>query len=176
MKAFVFIIVVGVLISACSSPAAPTPVDSAALEKACVAAGGKYLAQFNECENVSGASCTAMGGAFEECASACRHLPASVMCTAQCVPVCSFGAASTSRQPESVIAQLNNPLECNLLSEPQTIGGVMANYGCRAPGAFLTFVDTRSDPWTAGYFTTDSQITKVTYGPESVTVMPNPEK
>ena len=178
MKNLVLVVVFGVLISACVAPpdATPRPIDNTAMENACVDAGGKYLAQFNECENISEASCTTMGGTYEGCASACRHLPEAVMCTAQCVPVCSFGASGTSRQPASVIAQLNNPLECNWLTEPRIIGGVIAKYGCRAPGAYLTFVDTRSNPWTAGYFTTDSQSTKVTYGPERVTVAPNPGK
>jgi hypothetical protein len=180
MKVLMLVIVCGMLVSACvavpaPAPAptpAPNPVDRAAMEKACTDAGGKYLALFNECEDVSGAACTAMGGSFDECASACRHAPEAVMCTAQCVPVCSLGMATAAKQPEAVIAQLNNPLECNLLPEPRTIDGVKAHYGCRAPGAYLTFVDTRSDPWTAGYFTTDSQSTKVTYGPERVTVLP----
>jgi hypothetical protein len=178
MRYLILVIVFGLFISACVSPAAPSPTpkpaDSAALEKACTDAGGKYLALFNECENVSSASCTTLGGTFDECASACRHAPEAVMCTAQCVPVCSFSPASVLKQPEAVIAQLNNPLECDLLAEPKTIDGVIATYGCRAPGAYLTFVDTRSDPWTAGYFTTDSQSTKVTYGPERVTVVLKP--
>jgi hypothetical protein len=174
MNKLALLILAGALIGACAAPATQTPeaIDSAGQEKACVDAGGKYLAAFKECENVSEASCKAMSGSYNECASACRHLPESVMCTAQCVPVCSFGAADASRQPEAVIAQLNNPLECNRLAEPKTIDAAVATYGCQAPGAYLTFVDTRSDPWTAGYFTTDSQSTKVTYGPERITVVP----
>ena len=94
------------------------------------------------------------------------------MCTSVCVPVCSFGDADATRQPQSVFVQTS--LECNLMDEPRKIGGVIATYSCQAPGAYLTFVDTRGDPWTAGYFTTDSQSTQVTYGPEQVTVEPNP--
>ncbi len=178
MKYLILALMCGILIGACTSPATPTPtptpkaVDSTAAETACTAAGGKYLALFNECENISSASCTVMSGTFDECGSACRHSPEAVMCTAQCVPVCSLGSTSAVKQPETVIAQLNNPLECNLLKEPKNIGGVVAHYGCQAPGAYLTFVDTRSNPWTAGYFTTDSQSTQVTYGPEKVTVVP----
>ena len=178
MKLLMLVIVCSVLVSACASPATPAPtpapVDGAALEKACTDAGGKYLALFKECENVSSAACTALGGTFDECASACRHAPEAVMCTAQCVPVCAFGTASVTKQPEAVMAQLNSPLECNLLQEPKTIDGAVAHYGCQAPGAYLTFVDTRASPWTAGYFTTDSQGTQVTYGPEKVTVVPKP--
>ena len=181
MKYLILVIVFGVFVSACASPAAPAPsptpkpADSATMETACVDAGGKYLALFNECENVSGASCTTLGGTYNECASACRHQPEASVCTAQCVPVCSLGPASAAKQPEAVMAQLTNgSLECNLLGEPKTIDGVIATYGCQAPGGYLTFVDTRSDPWTAGYFTTDSQGTQVTYGPERVTVVPKP--
>jgi len=174
MKILALLVLAGALVAACAAAPTATPqaFDSEALHKACVDAGGKYLDLFNECENVSEASCKAMGGSFDECASGCRHLPEAVMCTAQCVPVCSFGAADASRQPEAVAAQLNNPLECDLFAEPRTIDGVIAKYGCQAPGAYLTFVDTRSDPWTAGYFTTDTQSTKVTYGPEKITVLP----
>jgi hypothetical protein len=175
MKYLTLVVMLAVFVSACTAPATPTPVNSAAQEQACTEAGGKYLAVFSECENVSSATCTAMGGTFNECASACRHQPEASVCTAQCVPVCSFGTASVTKQPEAVMAQLSNgSLECNLLAEPKTIDGVIATYGCQAPGAFLTFVDTRSNPWTAGYFTTDSQSTQVTYGPEKITVVPKP--
>jgi hypothetical protein len=181
MKYLILVIVFGVFVSACASPTTPAPaptpkpVDSAAMEKACTDAAGNYLALFKECENVSSAACTAMGGTFEECASACRHEPEAAICTAHCVPVCSFGTDSVVKQPEAVMAQLTNgSLECNLLAEPKTISSAVAHYGCQAPGAYLTFVDTRSDPWTAGYFTTDSQSTTVTYGPERVTVVPKP--
>lgn len=179
MKHLILVMVFGLFMSACAPAATPAPtpqpVDTAALEKGCVDAGGKYLPLFNECENVSSASCTTLGGTFNECDSACRHAPEAVMCTAQCVPVCSFGTASVANQPEAVLAQLpNGSLECNLLAEPKTIGGVIAKYGCQAPGAYLTFVDTRSNPWTSGYFTTDSQSTTVTYGPEKITVVPKP--
>ena len=77
--------------------------------------------------------------------------------------------------PKSVVAQLNNPLPCNLREEPIVIGDVTATYSCQAPGAFLTRVDTSSEPWTADHFTTDTQISEVTCGPEEVTVVPNPE-
>ena len=76
--------------------------------------------------------------------------------------------------PQSVLAQVNHPLPCDLLDEPRVVGDVTANYACRAPGAFLTEVDTSNEPWTAGYFTTDTQISAVTYGPEQVEVTPNP--
>lgn len=179
MKHLLLVVVIGLVVSACNAPPLLAPAsssaDRAAMETTCTDSGGTYLALFNECENVSSEACTAMGGTFDECASACRHAPEAVMCTAQCVPVCSLGAASAAAQPEAVMVQLSNgSLECNLLAEPKTIDGAVAHYGCQAPGAYLTFVDTSSDPWTAGYFTTDLQSTKVTYGPERVTVVPKP--
>lgn len=89
------------------------------------------------------------------------------------ISACAPAAAPVAQQPEAVMVQLSNgALECNLLKEPKTIDGVVAHYGCQAPGAYLTTVDTSTNPWTAGYFTTDSQGTKVTYGPEKVTVVP----
>jgi hypothetical protein len=75
------------------------------------------------------------------------------------ISACAPAAAPATQQPEAVMVQ-------------QTIDGVVAHYGCQAPGAYLTTVDTSTNLWTAGYFTTDSQNTKVTYGPEKVTVVP----
>lgn len=99
MKHLIVAIMFGVFVSACvplPPPAGTPPLkaeDSTRIEKACTDAGGKYLAPFSECEDVSSAACTAMGGAYNECASACRHEPEGVMCTAQCVPVCSLDPA-----------------------------------------------------------------------------------
>ena len=176
MWKLVLIVMVAALASGCIAPITPVAQmeSRAATAQACEDAGGKYLPFFNECEEISAAACTAMDGVFDECASACRHLPEGVMCTMQCVPLCTFGGAESSGQPQSVIAQLNGSLECNLMDAPRDIGEVTAYYICQAPGAYLTFVDVRTDPWTAGYFTTDSQSTQVTYGPEQVTVEPNP--
>ena len=89
-----------------------------------------------------------------------------------------FLAACSSSQPtetpKAVLVQFDHQLPCSLMDEPNTIGEVTANYICDAPGAFLTEVDTSGDPWTAGYFTTDTQITEVMFGPEKVEVVPNP--
>lgn len=175
------IVVVFMLLAACSSSqtaeterAAPQMVG-AELEQACLEAGGTFIAEHNECENISEAACEAMGGAFDACASACRHQPPEVICTMQCVQVCAFGVSEEEAEPpRSVIAQLNNPLPCSLAEEPIVIGIVTAHYRCEAPGAFLTEVDTSTEPWTAGYFTTDTQISKVTFGPEEVEVLSNP--
>ena len=60
---------------------------------ACKNNGGKWLAGFNECENLESPElCSEIGGMYAECESACRHVPdnLNVGCTDQCVEVCSF--------------------------------------------------------------------------------------
>jgi hypothetical protein len=64
--------------------------DSASIEQVCLEAGGTYLAEHNECEDISQEACTAMEGAFDACGSSCRHQPADAVCTAQCVLLCTF--------------------------------------------------------------------------------------
>ena len=59
----------------------------------CKSNGGKWLAEFNECELFESPElCTDMGGVYDECASACRNVPdyPNVVCTDNCVEVCSF--------------------------------------------------------------------------------------
>jgi|GEM_PF-1364648 len=56
----------------------------------CVAAGGNWLADYEECEYVSEEWCDDEGGEFYECESACRHNPEAEICTLQCVVVCKF--------------------------------------------------------------------------------------
>lgn len=72
------------------SQAAPSATETVTTEQACLAAGGTYLSEHNECEFISAASCEEMGGAFDECGSSCRHEPTDAICTAQCVPLCSL--------------------------------------------------------------------------------------
>jgi hypothetical protein len=55
----------------------------------CVHAGGTWLVEVRECEQISADTCRSMGWVFEECASSCRH-SGSEICTLQCVPVCSM--------------------------------------------------------------------------------------
>jgi nitrogen fixation-related uncharacterized protein len=72
------------------SEAAPPATEIVTTEQACLGAGGTYISEHNECEFISAASCEEMGGAFDECGSSCRHEPADTMCTANCVPLCTF--------------------------------------------------------------------------------------
>jgi len=90
-KILILLITACIFLSACStSQDAQIQVDSEAIEAACTEAGGTFVEDFIECEYISEETCTEMGGEFNECASACRHEEEDVICTAQCVPVCSF--------------------------------------------------------------------------------------
>ncbi len=61
---------------------------------ACEQSGGKWLAQYNECEATSGVldekTCKDLGGTVTECASACRHDPNAQGCIEVCINVCKF--------------------------------------------------------------------------------------
>ena len=67
------------------------------LAKACKSKNGTWLERYWECEYVDQQWCTAEGGHFEECASACRHNPEpATACTMQCIPLCDFSAKETT--------------------------------------------------------------------------------
>lgn len=57
---------------------------------ACVARGGSWDPQYEECVGVNQTQCTAIGGSYNGCASACRHQPDAEVCTLQCVEVCQL--------------------------------------------------------------------------------------
>ncbi|MGI0056043.1 MAG: hypothetical protein ACREAK_01580, partial [Nitrosarchaeum sp.] len=57
-------------------------------ESQCQKYGGNWLQEFNECEAISEEQCSIINGTFNECESACRHTPESIVCTLQCVQVC----------------------------------------------------------------------------------------
>lgn len=59
-------------------------------EQLCENSGGTWIEQYRECNGVDKQGCRAIGGTFNECASACRHSPNNSVCTKQCVPVCSL--------------------------------------------------------------------------------------
>ena len=82
--AFVF------LLAACGGSGTTEEIDFAEVEQVCLDEGGLFLSEFNECENISEATCTDLGGTFDACGSACRHEPDDVVCTQQCIQVCSF--------------------------------------------------------------------------------------
>jgi len=67
------------------------PAENLSLAERCEAAGGKWLADYNECEGASSGWCSANGGSFDECASACRHNSnPGAPCILLCVPICQF--------------------------------------------------------------------------------------
>ncbi|MFT7616271.1 MAG: hypothetical protein ACI8Y7_001100 [Candidatus Woesearchaeota archaeon] len=64
--------------------------DVVALEEACLSFDGTWLGDSQECEDLGKEECTNLGGAHNECASACRNDPESAVCTLQCIIVCDF--------------------------------------------------------------------------------------
>lgn len=69
------------------------------MEQSCLERGGRWIAQYNECEsesspNLTAEWCTNNGGTFEGCSSACRYDPDVIAgrsnCAAICVKVCKF--------------------------------------------------------------------------------------
>jgi hypothetical protein len=60
------------------------------IKAACMSAGGTYDDTYSECMGINDGLCTALGGTWQECASACRHDPSAEFCTMQCVQVCEF--------------------------------------------------------------------------------------
>lgn len=61
-----------------------------AKKEKCISANGKWLAEYEECENVEEDVCeNILGGVFSNCESACRHDPSAQACIQLCVPVCS---------------------------------------------------------------------------------------
>jgi hypothetical protein len=91
MKKLVSVVLLVLLLAACGSS---SEVDPAEIEEACLEAGGIYVAEHVECEQISEQTCTDMGGEFDECGSPCRHEPEDVVCAAMCVPLCTFDGAT----------------------------------------------------------------------------------
>ena len=81
----------------------PTTTEpSADFAQSCATEGGKWLAEYQECEGVSQIWCQTNGGKFNECASACRHDPNAEICTMQCVIVCEFSKSDATEPPPIV--------------------------------------------------------------------------
>lgn len=64
--------------------------DDVSLKNLCAVNNGTWIEEVQECEYVSEEFCDENGGVFYECGSACRNNPDAQICTAQCVPFCSF--------------------------------------------------------------------------------------
>lgn len=63
---------------------------SVTTEEKCTQQKGTWSAQYKECTGIEKAACTAIGGTFNECASACRNDPNAQACILLCVQVCEF--------------------------------------------------------------------------------------
>lgn len=61
------------------------------IENLCNTYGGNWVSQFAECEMIISAQCSEMNKVYDSCASVCRNHPdyPDVICTQQCVSVCS---------------------------------------------------------------------------------------
>ena len=90
MNKLVLVVVLVLLLAACGGS---SKVDPAEVEQACLEAGGIFVEEHVECEQISEATCTDMGGIFDECGSSCRHEPEDVICAMVCVPLCTFDGA-----------------------------------------------------------------------------------
>jgi hypothetical protein len=76
--------------------AACTPQDIAA---SCTQSGGEWDSIHNECATMDAAAdirgfCEQNNGAYQECASACRHNPDADFCIQVCVQVCAINQAA----------------------------------------------------------------------------------
>jgi len=61
------------------------------LAERCEMEGGIWDYTYHECEGVSEQYCVNMiGGNYNECGSSCRHQPEGVLCTMQCVELCTL--------------------------------------------------------------------------------------
>lgn len=73
---------------------APAEIDEEQLSQLALACQefGNWLEDYQECEWVDEDFCQDLGGSFDACTSACRHMDPEVaeFCTMECVPVCSF--------------------------------------------------------------------------------------
>jgi hypothetical protein len=65
-------------------------VPAGTSESMCIAMGGEWSEDFQECLGIGGETCQEIGGTWNECASACRNNPDAEVCTMQCVQVCEF--------------------------------------------------------------------------------------
>lgn len=66
-------------------------IENLSLEEACSKLyQGDWVSEYKECENINKDQCNLLGGAFNECASACRHNTEEQFCILLCIPVCSL--------------------------------------------------------------------------------------
>lgn len=104
-------------------------------DQSCTDNGGTWLAEYNECLDISYADCFNYGGSFDSCASACRHTENEAGCVSTCVPVCTFGEARGPAQQNSLdskaIMLLKKAARDELFRE---IGSIVINIGNKING------------------------------------------
>ena len=91
MKRLILLIFV-LILTGCSANLISQPnVEETEVDVLCESAKGAWSEEYQECENVNKEWCSSVQGNFDECATSCRHASEeTVMCTMQCVQVCSF--------------------------------------------------------------------------------------
>jgi len=101
--------------------------DQEGLAQSCQKNSGAWLADYQECENVTKEWCENSSGIFFECESACRHNPQAEICTLQCIPVCKFGQVKNNEPKEQnqkdnlIIVDYPTPL--TVISSPLKVSG-----------------------------------------------------
>jgi hypothetical protein len=103
-----------------SCPPTPTVALPDAIKQAqtaCIQNNGKWSAEHFECDGYGNrgfdqATCTAMGGTYTPCVSACRHMPQTLAskCTQSCVQLCKFQPNQQGNQPAPPTQATTAPL------------------------------------------------------------------
>ncbi len=70
------------------------------LKEKCEEAGGVWLEDYKECEDIDSQSCIDIGGEYDSCSSACRHDEDAETCVLLCVEVCEFNVENNSHNEE----------------------------------------------------------------------------
>ena len=80
-----------VLLSSNNTPVQMNVEEKSDISTLCQNAGGKWLENTMECENVDQNFCRENNGNYNDCASACRHsTDPEVVCTTECIRICTF--------------------------------------------------------------------------------------
>lgn len=89
------IMILGFLIHQGNAPTTNKANTISIAGETCIASNGEWSEEFQECTGIDQNSCVALGGEFNECASACRNDTAAEICTMQCVQVCTLKTMNT---------------------------------------------------------------------------------
>lgn len=94
-KRWILVIGLGLIIVACGILlykllSKPVGSGSAANAGACVASGGSFNPEHNECTGINKAKCALIKGKYIQCGSPCRHSPKAEFCPQVCAEYCQF--------------------------------------------------------------------------------------